>query len=387
MRIEYEGYKKLTNKQKECLAVVESLGIYELRALSRVFGNNSPTTLKRNQHIKLIMDKIVSEEEVRPLPLRQGRPYKELNNLEAILNQLSEITGVSYAVKAAKTSQNKKSITFKQVEKDIFSKHLSPVKAKGIVLQNIEGKYYFQNQNNGVNILVDEKYYSKLSEYDFVEGKAVVMNSDKEYMMTEISSLNFVPFAKYTGQGPKSTAKSVVSNGKTFTLGKKYRFDNTTRFTEKKDEIKPLVDALKNAKVSTLAIIPNVAEEELMSVQLLGFDSLVAFSVTEQPESIYEMIVYAVDYVRHQKEIGSSVAIFVQDPVTLANMVDYCFKTNLKVFMNHTENVAEIVREFSTIVENCKNQTITSFSTCDSVDVLDPLYVSLIYKNYKPIKL
>ena len=75
MRLPVYDYKNLTKQQQDCLGVIESLGIYELRALARVFGDNSPTTLKRNDHIKIVMDKIISGEDLKPIPLRQGRPY------------------------------------------------------------------------------------------------------------------------------------------------------------------------------------------------------------------------------------------------------------------------------------------------------------------------
>ena len=84
-------YKDLTKSQQDCLSVIEGLGIYELRALARVFGDNSPTTLKRDEHIKIVMDKIISGEELRPLPLRQGRPHKELSSISGILEELSSL--------------------------------------------------------------------------------------------------------------------------------------------------------------------------------------------------------------------------------------------------------------------------------------------------------
>ena len=89
-------YKDLTKSQQDCLSVIEGLGIYELRALARVFGDNSPTTLKRDEHIKIVMDKIISGEELRPLPLRQGRPHKELSSISGILEELSSLTGKNY---------------------------------------------------------------------------------------------------------------------------------------------------------------------------------------------------------------------------------------------------------------------------------------------------
>ena len=73
--INFEG---LTPPQQKCLTVIQSVGIYELRALARVFGESSPTTLRRNEQIEYIMNVIISGKDLKPIPLRQGRPYKEL---------------------------------------------------------------------------------------------------------------------------------------------------------------------------------------------------------------------------------------------------------------------------------------------------------------------
>ena len=71
-------YENLTRAQERSYNLIVGLGIYELRSIARVFGDNSPTTSKRNDHIKFIMDKIISGEDLQPIPIRQGRPYKIL---------------------------------------------------------------------------------------------------------------------------------------------------------------------------------------------------------------------------------------------------------------------------------------------------------------------
>ena len=80
-QVTYEG---LTPAQQKSLNLIQSVGIYELRALARVFGEPSPTTLRRNEQIKSIMDVIISGEDLKPIPLRQGRPYKELSSSDGI---------------------------------------------------------------------------------------------------------------------------------------------------------------------------------------------------------------------------------------------------------------------------------------------------------------
>ena len=383
--VDYD-YEKLTKEQKECLSLVESLGIYELRALARVFGGNAPTTLKRNDHIHIVMDKIISGEELRPLPLKQGRPYKELSNLNGILQQLSQITGKNYSVTAGQNVQTKKNITFRQIEQDVFAQKLFPIKAKGFLLQNNKDEYFFFNQYNGKYVLVDKKVFNKIDQFDFVEGTAVVMNSEKEYYLTELKSINFQSYDKYKGKGVSASANSFSFDGSTLPLGKKYKFENVSKLVDEAEKLSTLVKELHKTKVSTLAIVPNVAEDEVMSLQLVGFDNLIYSTVSDTAEDLYQNLAFAIDYVRHQQELGGSVAVFVQDYVTLTNMVDYCFSANAKIFMNHTNNVAELVKELGSIALSKANQTVTFFTTFDNSDLFDPLYVSFVYKNYKSIK-
>ena len=373
-------FDNLNPTHTECLVLIESLGIYELRALARVFGDNSPTILKRNDLIKIVMDKIISGQEIRPLPLRQGRPHKELNNIDGILEELAKITGVDYTMKSGKT-QAKKQITFNQVEEKICSQNLFPIKAKGIILQNDDSSFYFLNQYNNRYVLIKNTLCKNLCEFDFVEGEAIMMNSEKEYILNKISSINHIAEKDYSGKAQKLKSNQFEYGAKTHPLGSRYRFENLTKFENNAKEIKNLATSLKKAGVATLAILPNVTDESMMDVQSLGFDNLIAFSMTENADEIYQNIVYAIEYVRRQTKLGGTVAMFVQDPVTLANLVDYCFKNNSKGFMGHTDNVAELVREVSSLITGQN----TIFSTSDQVDLFDPLFVSLIYKNYKAI--
>ena len=378
-RNEY-AFENLNATHKECLSLVESLGIYELRALARVFGGNSPTTLKRSDLIAAVMEKIISGQEIRPLPLRQGRPHKELNNIDGILEELAKITGVDYTMKSGKT-QAKKQITFNQVEEKIFSQNLFPIKAKGIVLQNDDGSFYFLNQYNNRYVLIKDSLCKNLCEFDFIEGEAVVMNAEKEYILNKITNVNHIAQKDYNGKAKKVKNGQFAYGSKSYPIGSRYRFENLTKFENNAKDIKKLTESLRNSGVATLAILPNVTDESMMDVQSLGFDNLLAFSMTENAEEIYQNIIYAIEYVRRQMEIGGVVAIFVQDPVTLANLIDYCFKNNAKGFMGHTDNVAELAREISSLITGQN----TIFSTSDQVDLFDPLFVSLIYKNYKAI--
>ncbi len=386
-------FNNLTKSQRDCLTIIEGLGIYELRALARVFGDNSPTTLKRDEHIRIIMDKIISGEELRPLPLRQGRPHKELSSIQGILEELSSVTGKQYSTNQNKSLGNahlQKNIIFKQLEQDVIEKQLFPIKAKGILNKNGNGDLFFYNQYNFKYVLVGKELAENLTPFDFVEGTAVVMNNNNEYILKNIEKINFEDTKTYTKTAhpyekcnPYQTISALGSN---LTLGNRYRINDLTKFSDKKDEISKLVSSLKHNSIITIAIIPNVPDEDLLDIQSIGFDSQILFKYNEKTLEPYTTLFSVNEFLRRQQEVGKSVAVFVQDPVTLLNMVDYSLKTEQKCFMGHTEIASSIIKDLGSLVMAGKNnKSTTCFVTFDNSDLFDPLYVSLIYKVFKPI--
>ncbi len=389
-------YNKLTKLEQDCLTVVEGLGIYELRALSRVFGDNSPTTLKRDEHIKIIMDKIISGEELRPLPLRQGRPHKELSSIQGILDELSNITGKNYSAnsdKISNISRLQKNIVFKQIEDDIVSKQLFPIKAKGILRSNVNGDLFFYNQYNFKHVLVSKDFSKKLAPFDFVEGTAIVMNNNNEYITNSIEKINFEDEKNYkvfTSPYKKCNPYENIAFGKNeITLGNRYRINDLLKFTDKKKEIAQLTKTFKENNISTLAIIPNVPDEDILDIQSMGFDNNILFRYNEKAsETTYNILLIVNEFIKRQQAIGKSIAIFVQDPVTIINMLDFCFKTQQKCFMGHTEQTAQVFKEFGNLISAAEDgKSTTCFFTFDNSDLFDPLYVSLVYKVYKPLSL
>lgn len=388
-------FKNLTKSQQDCLSIIEGLGIYELRALARVFGDNSPTTLKRDEHIKIVMDKIISGEELRPLPLRQGRPHKELSSIQGILEELSILTGKDYNTNKNKSLGSihlQKNIVFKQCEQDIIEKQLFPIKAKGILCENANGDLFFYNQYNFKFVLVGSDLRANLTTYDFVEGTAVLMNNDNEYILKSIEKINFKDVKTYKNETnpykKTNPYQSLTLENNNFTLGNRYRINDLIKFADKKAEIAKLVSCLRQNSIITLAIIPNVPDEDLLDIQSIGFDSQILFKYNEKTLDPFNTLATVNEFLKRQQEIGNSVAIFVQDPVTLLNMIDYSLKNEPKCFMGHTEAASALIRDFGTLIMAGEGQkSTTCFFTFDNSDLFDPLYVSLIYKVYKPFDL
>ncbi len=390
MRKSTYNTENLTKQQLDCLSLIEALGIYELRAVARVFGDSSPTTIKRNDHINIIMDKIISGEDLKPLPVRQGRPYKELGNIEGILAELSQITGKDYSIKPAQPrNPGQKVVLFKQIEDDIVKQRLFPIVARGFLQEKNEREFFLINIDNGKIILVKKDMDTRLTAGDYVVGTAVIMNEEKEYLLESINSINYLPFYDYReiNDEYQSTVPSTLLKleEKDVVLGSRYLIE-TPKFTEKSDQIKKMIKSLKEKGITTIALIPNVMYEDVLSINSLGFNNAVIINYDERPTYTYDLVVAFIKHIKHIQDQGRNIAIFVEDICTIANSIDYAFKSNTKALMGHTEPSVEYVKQIMMLAKAGKNnKSTTIFTTFDQVDMFDSMYVSSIYKISKKL--
>ena len=386
-------FDNLTKAQQDCLALIDTLGIYELRALARVFGDNSPTTLKRNDHISIIMNKIIAGDDLKPIPLRQGRPYKELSNIEGILAELSQITGKEYSLNAVSTrsASSPKTVTFRQMEENIIKQKLNPVEIKGVLWDRNDKEFYIHTPDDKL-VLVRKDVDSRLKAYDYVVGTAIMMNNNNEYILDSISSINYQDAKSYTDNF-EPYAKDIIPTqkldfeGKQILLGSRYAV-KISNFIEDLDKTKNLVKCLKNQGIITVGIIPNVMPEQELTVQEIGFDKVFSISYNRKVALVNEIFSLFMHHIDRLQQLGKNIAIFVEDVVTLTNAIDYTFKNNPKSLMGHTEIAVETVKKLMMLAKaSADGKSTTLFVTFDQPDMFDQMYISSVYKVSKKIDL
>lgn len=386
-------FDNLTKAQQDCLSLIESLGIYELRALARVFGDNSPTTLKRNDHISIIMNKIISGDDLKPIPLRQGRPYKELSNIEGILADLSQITGKEYSLNAtnARSATSPKSVTFRQMEENIIRQKLNPVEIKGVLWERNDKEFYIHTPDDKL-VLVRKDVDSRLKVYDYVVGTAIMMNDNNEYILDSITTINYQnadTYADYLEPYANEVAptEKIDFDSNQLILGSRY-IVKTSNFIENLDKTQNLVNTLKNKGIVTVGIIPNVMPEQSLTIEEIGFDKVFAIPYSRKAATINEIFTLFMHHIARLQQLGKNIAIFVEDIVTLSNAIDYTFKNNPKSLMGHTEIAVETIKKMVMLAKATSNgKNTTLFMTFDQPDLFDQMYVSTIYKVAKKIDL
>lgn len=391
MDMKNEKYKNLDKRQKECLDLIESLGIYELRALARIFGDNSPTTLKRSDHIRIIMDKIISGEELRPIPLRQGRPYKQLSNIDGILEKLSEVSGKEYQAKSSheRIVSTQKVISFHQAKDDILKQRLMPIDVCGVLCERNSKEFYFRDLNNDVLVLIPKTFDFRLQKNDFVTGRAILMNDEGDYAIEVLKSINFCSDKLYANTSHPYEQTSPFEKfhfcGQNILLGGRYVF-KATKLVDAEEKINEALKGFKEKGIVTMAIVPNVLSEDEERLKSFGFDALFAIKYQENTKEAYEKICSLSNCISRLQEQGQSLAIFVEDAVTLANISDFAFKNNEKALMGHTENTVDTFKRFMLLAKADKAGSHTTlFVTKDEADLADQMYVSCIFKLSKSL--
>lgn len=379
-------YDNLTKEQQRCYNLIISLGVYELRSLARVFGDTSPTTSKRNDHIKVIMDMIISGQDLKPVPLRQGRPYKELSTIEGILQELSNITGKDYTLKEDKVKLPKhiKNFEFKQVETDVIKKKMFPIKFRGIVIDHAKSDMFILNLDNNLPILVPKDTNGNLlKEYDYVTGSAIVMNNEKDYIVDEIDTVNFIEKDNYhpTDLEEPSIApnQEIEVAGNKIKLGTRY-IVNMEKFSNSPEKIKQLVTTLRKNNIVSIALIPNALFEEIDIIYSIGFNNSFIIPFNSSTAEYTSKTRMFVEHIKRLQKQGLNIAIFVQDIVTIANNLDANFKAPSKFTLNHTDETTALVKELVILAKCTKSASTTLFTTYDEVDNQDTLYTSCIYK-------
>ena len=386
-------FDNLTKAQQDCLALIDTLGIYELRALARVFGDNSPTTLKRNDHISIIMNKIIAGDDLKPIPLRQGRPYKELSNIEGILAELSQITGKEYSLNAVSTrsASSPKTVTFRQMEENIIKQKLNPVEIKGVLWDRNDKEFYIHTPDDKL-VLVRKDVDSRLKAYDYVVGTAIMMNDNNEYILDSITSINYQDvesYADYSEAYEKDVTptQKLDFEGNQIILGSRYAV-KVSNFIEDLEKTKNLVKRLKNQGIITVGIIPNVMPEQELTVQEIGFDKVFSISYNRKAALVNEIFSLFMHHIDRLQQLGKNIAIFVEDVVTLTNAIDYTFKNNPKSLMGHTEIAVETVKKLMMLAKaSADGKSTTLFVTFDQPDMFDQMYISSVYKVSKKIDL
>lgn len=169
--------------------LLAGLGIYELRELARHMGVSSPTTKKREQLEKEIIELSKSQRvHVEDGKAKRGRPPKSLKKLDGIIDIFTP-KGLS-EISLNKKIDNKISDYF-EFNQNTFEKNVESV--EGWLRKTNSEKYYFRfNSNYEKIVLVPLHFVQKFSlvEGDKIKGDVRKVSTQEYYVLENLLSIN-----------------------------------------------------------------------------------------------------------------------------------------------------------------------------------------------------
>lgn len=370
-------YTTLTPSQKRCLSFIEALGIYELRAVARAFGSNSPTTAKRSDHINYIMSKIINNEELPIQSIRKGRPHKELSNIDSILKDLSLLSGKNYASLPLSTKPDSgvAVIRFNQpTENEVKPTIRYPKQISGVVICKGDDKCLYDDRTNTLFLIKDDQLL--INEYDYVTANLFYNKSKKAYEIERVETINYTLRDKYTPIGrygdavsPSKTIKT--ASGTEILLGSRYLLE-INKFVDNKALINEFIDAMHNENCHTVALIPCVFPEDYANIADLNFDFVMHLNFDDSLSHFVEKLAMFVNHIENLRNQGRSVCIFVQDLVTISNILDAYYEDLKPTYLGHTEETISFVKQLLNLSKAYTTNCLTLIIT-QSVDVISPL--------------
>lgn len=317
------------NKHREML--IGNLGIFELRALGRELGVQSPTTKKRDDLVDLILDKLYHADTTVPVKMtKKGRPFKKLSNLDEIIDRMTDNDDTLQMTSQKRPLRYEDIICFSQ-DVPVFSQVVEEIHHfKGVLRSSVSTSYFIDIKTGYKIFLTDEaltKY--KLQDGDFVECKAKKINSSNQFMMIDCQTVNFIPVANY--QPNKLEGTPIISNVSLpygdFQLmtGRRNLIVYTKNLFED-NRFVSFADTCKKQGIRLIVLGLNTSfEDQIMFNNLSGI-----VNMTTEYGSGYDIgfdkIIDTISLAQRLREQGENVIVFVSDFVEMLNTLDLCFK-------------------------------------------------------------
>ena len=120
--------------------------------------------------------------------------------------------------------------------------------------------------------------------------------------------------------------------------------------------------------------------DEYIALSDVGFDNIFVLKFDDKPSDYFKKVNVFLNNIKRLQEIGTNVAIFVQDIVTLSHILDAYYKSSDKSYFNHTEETATLIKDIIMLAKSTADYNTTLFVTNDETDNADILYTTFVSK-------
>ncbi|MBO5394505.1 MAG: hypothetical protein J6A28_01200 [Clostridia bacterium] len=185
-------------------ALIDRLGVFELRGLAREMGIPSPTTKKRDELVALILENFekggVQEGKVQ----RRGRPFKKLASLEEIISSVKETE--------TKSEMHYDGILrFAQEQVPFFTSYGESERIEGVARKTERGAIIYSLTSPAKVFVGDIYALEKIENGDIVELTGQRVNDQDYYKALSISLINGISATSYQRKEAFEHGSEIIS--------------------------------------------------------------------------------------------------------------------------------------------------------------------------------
>ncbi len=365
--------KRQQDRSEHREMLVQNLGIFELRALGRELGVQSPTTKKRDELIDLILDKIYNSDSSVVKLTKKGRPFKKLSNLEDIMSKMTGSDNTDALLLPKKPIKYEDIICFAQ-EVPVFSDvEEERVSCKGVVRQS-EVIAYFIDLTTGKKIFIAKKEMEqfKLQEGDFIEAECKKINANNQYILVSVEKINFIEFKKYKIRD--------IGEGNPIISSEKYAYGDFNLYCGRRNLVLYKGNLFEDERFNQFAKDCDLRGVNLITLGLnTSFEDQILFK--QIPNIINMTTVYGSGYDSGFNKVvdtialterlfnnGENCVLFINDIISLLNTLDQCF-TDSEMLNGHRTKAVIIVQKLISLGRAMSNNSsITLVMTYRDID-------------------
>ena len=356
-----------SKEKKISIELLNELGIYELRELARNIGVVSPTTKKRNQLCKEIIEISKGNLKANINQNKKGRPPKSITKISSIVNDyvLQEILNLQKPLE--KNSYNnilqlaQTPIVYSDLEKNSQNEIFG-------YLNSVNNKFYIINlKNNGIfKSMIFFIPESIIKQYALRDGDKVFAKGrfSEKYDCGIVEEIELINDKKTNDiEEPRLNLdinNFQIPNEECYIFGKRIKKGERTISYFKNDEdavveIAKEMIQLSNTEEKIVFLGVELAPEVIYYGKTIPNVEMFATTFYDNLEDSYNSIINAFNYCNTILKDGCSIRLFVFDVLGMLTRLDQYFITEKDRYLDHNISSIQIIKKIVGLGKNINN--------------------------------
>ncbi len=356
-----------SKEKKISIELLNELGIYELRELARNIGVVSPTTKKRNQLCKEIIEISKGNLKANINQNKKGRPPKSITKISSIVNDYVPQEILNLQKPLEKNSYNnilqlaQTPIVYSDLEKNSQNEIFG-------YLNSVNNKFYIINlKNNGIfKSMIFFIPESIIKQYALRDGDKVFAKGrfSEKYDCGIVEEIELINDKKTNDiEEPRLNLdinNFQIPNEECYIFGKRIKKGERTISYFKNDEdavveIAKEMIQLSNTEEKIVFLGVELAPEVIYYGKTIPNVEMFATTFYDNLEDSYNSIINAFNYCNTILKDGCSIRLFVFDVLGMLTRLDQYFITEKDRYLDHNISSIQIIKKIVGLGKNINN--------------------------------